>query len=288
MPQHTDPQSFGLDPTDCDTFRRNGILHPIDAIPQDEATALRARIEALENRKHGRLSGLVRAKPHLLLPFLWDIVHDPRIVDKIASLLGPDIFCIGSSVIDKPAGSDGYVAWHQDATFWGLNEAAGATAWLALSPANAASGGMQAIPGTHFRQLRHLDTGDAQNMLGAREAVEEQVDLSQAVWMALNTGQMSLHHPHVLHGSGHNTSDDRRLGFVIRYIPARVRQEGGTATLVRGSNLAQMSLEVAPEGEMHPAAMARHADIIRRGGNVIRRAKQHHLAGADGQQDGQT
>lgn len=274
-----------LDPAAAAAFRRDGVLCPVAVMPEAEAAALRRRVEVLEARSHGRLSGLVRAKPHLLVPFLWDIVHDPRIVDPLASLLGPDLLCIGSSLIDKSAGSDGYVAWHQDATFWGLSEAEGATAWLALSPATEQAGCMQAIPGSHARQLEHLDTGDALNMLGAREAVRREIDGAAAIALSLRPGQMSLHHPLVLHGSGRNATDDRRLGFVIRYVPARIRQEGGTVTLVRGRNRAEMPLEVAPEGEMHPAALARHADIIRRAGGVIRRAKEAHLSAAARQRE---
>lgn len=286
MTQTTSPPRHALDPSDCAAYRRDGLLCPVTVMPEPEAAALRSRIEALEARSHGRLSGLVRVKPHLLVPFLWDVVHDPRILDPVASLLGPDLYCIGSSMIDKPAGSEGYVAWHQDATFWGLSEAEGATAWLALSPATPESGCMQAVPGTHARQMDHLDTGDARNMLGAREAVQHEIDTSAAVHMALRPGQMSLHHPLVLHGSGRNAAADRRLGFVIRFVPAHIRQEGGTVTLVRGRNLSQMPLEIAPEGEIHPAALDRHADIVRRAGGVIRRAKQAHLAGTDKGQEG--
>lgn len=271
---------YGLDPITCSDFKRDGVLCPIDVMPEDEASTVRARIEVLEARSHGRLSGLARVKPHLLMPFLWDVVHDPRIVDPVTSLLGPDIYCIGSSIIDKPAGSDSYVAWHQDATFWGLSAAEGATAWLALSAANSESGCMEAIPGTHTLQMEHLDTGDARNMLGAREAVRQEIDRSSARALVLQPGQMSLHHPLILHGSGRNVAADRRLGFVIRYVPACIRQEGATVTLVRGRNLSDMPLEVAPEDEMGPAALSRHADIIRCAGGVIRRAKEAHLAAA--------
>lgn len=267
-------------------FRRDGVLCPVDVMPEAEALALRRRVEALEAQSHGRLSGLVRVKPHLLIPFLWDLVHDPRIVDRVSSLLGPDLYCMGSSMIDKPAQSDGYVAWHQDATFWGLSESEGATAWLALSEASKSSGCMEALPGTHTRQLQHLDTGDARNMLGAREAVHHEIDAASARALELRPGQMSLHHPLVLHGSGRNDSADRRLGFVIRYVPAHIQQPGGTVTLVRGRNLAEMPLEIPPESEMHPDALARHADIIRRAGGVIRRAKAAHLAAAGHPQDG--
>lgn len=281
QPLSLDPPSpHALDAASRAAFLRDGALAPIDVMPDAEAAALRARIEAVEAASHGRLSSLVRAKPHLLLTVLWDLVHDRRIVDAVESLLGPDILCIGSSMIDKPAGSDGYVAWHQDATFWGLSRAEGATAWLALSPASRRSGCMEVVPGTHARQLAHVDTGDALNMLGAREAVGQEVDLSATRALVLKPGQMSLHHPLVLHGSGPNAAAERRLGFVIRYVPASIRQEGATATLVRGRNLSGMELEVAPEADLDPAARARHADAIRRGAGVIRREKAAHLTTA--------
>jgi ectoine hydroxylase-related dioxygenase (phytanoyl-CoA dioxygenase family) len=271
-----------LEAAAVDSFRRDGAVAPITVMDETEAAGLRRRLEAVEARSHGRLSGLARSKPHLLLPFLWDVVLDPRILDPVESLLGPDLLCIGSSVIDKPPGSDGYVAWHQDATFWGLSEAEGATAWLALSPATRESGCMEVLPGTHARQLAHLDTGDALNMLGAREAVKATVDRAAARPLALRPGQMSLHHPLVLHGSGRNTAAERRLGFVIRYVPARVRQDGATATLARGRNLSGMPLERAPESDFDAAALARHPEIIRRAAGVIRRAKAAHLAATGG------
>jgi len=269
--------AHSLDEASIQAFRRDGFCSSISVLSGSEAMGLRAQVEMLEARSHGRLSCLVRAKPHLLIPFLWNVVHDPRIVDKIESLLGPDLYCIGSSTIDKPVGSDGYVAWHQDATFWGLSRTEGATAWLALSSSRPESGCMEVVPGSHTQQLDHLDTEDPLNMLGAREAVCQQVDPSATRPLVLESGQMSVHHPLVLHGSARNRTGDRRLGFVIRYVPASVRQAGGTVTLVRGRNLSQMPLEVAPEGELHPAALARHGAIIRRCSAVIRRAKQAHL-----------
>ena len=43
--------------------------------------------------------------------------------------------------------------------------------------------------------------------------------------VVLEAGQMSLHHPTVVHGSGLNKSNDRRIGFVIQsYIGSDVDQ----------------------------------------------------------------
>ena len=41
----------------------------------------------------------------------------------------------------------------------------------------------------------------------------------------LKAGQISLHHPTIVHGSGLNQSNDRRIGFVIQsYIGTNVNQ----------------------------------------------------------------
>ncbi|CAN0588814.1 unnamed protein product, partial [Ectocarpus sp. 12 AP-2014] len=147
---HSNPDialpSHALTSDQRSAYLTDGYLAPVDVMSETEAGSVLADVERIEARNHGRLSGLVRVKPHLLLPFLWDVMHDARIVGAVESLLGPDILCIGASMIDKPAGSDGYVAWHQDATFWGLSSTEGATAWLALTPVTRDSGCMSVVP----------------------------------------------------------------------------------------------------------------------------------------------
>jgi hypothetical protein len=54
----------------------------------------------------------------------------------------------------------------------------------------------------------------------------------------LKAGEMSLHHGHVFHSSEPNTSDDRRIGFAMMFIPAHVESIIGrrSATLVSGAD----------------------------------------------------
>jgi hypothetical protein len=72
----------------------------------------------------------------------------------------------------------------------------------------------------------------------------------------------------IFHGSEPNTADYRRVGFAIRYIPTHVRQVAGpreSATLVRGADRhGYFDLEPAPEADLHPDAVARHAAIVDR------------------------
>lgn len=255
-----------------DRFQRDGILFPVPAIGADEAADCLQRLEAIEQARAGRLPPRLNAKPHLLLPWLWDLVRDPRILDAVESLIGPDLLCWGSSFISKQPGDGRYVSWHQDATYWGLAWPQAVTAWVALTPSHAGNGCVRAIRGTHSRQLEHDDTKDPANLLGRREAVVGGVDERLAVDVALEPGQMSLHDVLLLHGSGHNASSERRVGFAIRYVPGRMEQAAGartTATLVRGRDHGHFELEQPPEGDFHPDALARHATVLRRSMEVI-------------------
>ncbi len=254
-------------------YARDGYLCPIDLLSPDEVTDILNVVR--EDGK--RLSGLTRAKPHLLFPALWDLVHDPRILDQVETLLGPDIFCFGSSTIEKPAKSDNYVAWHQDVTFWGMDSARGATVWIALSPSVPASGCVKVVPGTHHTQMQHRDTKDDLNMLGAREELCDLPGEDQAVALALQPGQMSIHHPLIVHGSDPNTADYDRIGFAIRYFEAASKQDGGSVTLVRGRNLSGMTLEEGPDPTADKPDLMRHAQVLRRSAKVLRRAKEAHL-----------
>ena len=273
--------TYPLSAEAAEDFERYGFLCPLDVITPSEVARL---LTVIRPDGGGQLGRLARVNPHLLIPELWEIVHDPRILDRVQSLLGPDIYCIGSSTIEKAPGTEDYVAWHQDATFWGMEGVTGATAWLALTPAPLEAGCMQAIAGTHRRQLQHRDTGDSNNMLGLREEVCAPVDAEAATALALEPGQMSLHHPLVLHGSGVNRSGRDRIGFVIRYFSAAVRQKAGSVTLVRGRNLSEMPLETGPFDGTAEDRLRAHARMTALRLRAFQAEKDAHLA----QQEGET
>jgi hypothetical protein len=92
------------------------------------------------------------------------------------------------------------------------------------------------------------------------------VDAAQAATLTLKAGEMSLHHVRLIHGSEPNPSDQRRIGFAIRYLPTYVRQVAGSydwATLVRGvDHYGNFELEQRPESDMSESAQAYHAAVV--------------------------
>lgn len=260
--------SRGLSREQVGRYQQDGILFPLDVMSAEEAAGMLQRLEANEAAHGGRLSGRIGQKPHLLYPWMDQVVRHPAILDAVEAVLGPNLFCWGSQFFAKNARDPGYVSWHQDGTYWGLSSPDVMTAWVALTPSVPQNGCMRVIPGTHKQQVPHEDRFAETNLLSRGQEIAVEVDISQAVDVTLLPGQMSLHHVLIFHGSEPNASDVRRVGFAIRYVPTHVSQKSGireSALLVRGQDeFGNFDHEISPEAEMHPDAVARHKQVIDR------------------------
>ena len=140
-----------------DQYRQDGYLFPLDILTQDEAAGYRQKIENLEaEHANGSLPRPIgryfRSNAHCVVPVLAELATSPAILDRVESLIGPDILIWGCELFIKEAQTDKIVSWHQDMTYWGLGEEASGdtehlvSAWLALSPATVESGCMRLSP----------------------------------------------------------------------------------------------------------------------------------------------
>lgn len=247
-----------------EAFHRDGFVSPVDVFTEDEAQQLRKELEAAEAKWPEAFTGSERNNTHLTLTCLDRIVHNDTLLDAIEDLIGPNILNYGTVLFIKEPGDPGFVSWHQDARYMGLEPHVGITAWLALSPSNAKSGCMQMIPGSHHEIREHNDTFGEQNILTRGQNIED-VDEARAVPLTLRPGQMSIHSARVIHASQPNNSTDRRIGFVIQpYMPPHVRQtiKQSAVQLVRGTDTrGNFSLIGRPERDMDPEFLAAKAEI---------------------------
>ena len=260
-------------PEEIKRFEGDGVVFPLRVFGADEIGGHYEALKALEQARAGRLPPLLNFKPYLLIPWLWEMIHDARILNAVEPLIGPDILCWEASFFNKEPDDAAFVSWHQDATYWGLSENVGVTAWIAFTPSTHENGCMRVIKGSHTQAFAHATGDDTTNMLPFREQVKSAVDESQAIDVVLAPGEMSLHHPMVVHGSAPNASLDRRLGLAIRYISAGVRQQGdmrGSAVLVRGQDRGHFDLEQRPSGTFDAQDRARHAALFRRWMEIVK------------------
>ncbi|MBL8702951.1 MAG: phytanoyl-CoA dioxygenase family protein [Alphaproteobacteria bacterium] len=242
-------------------YRRDGYVHPLPCLTTAEAKRYRDGLEAWERESGEQATLIIRNKGHLKLRMLYDLVHDPRILDAIESVIGPDILCWSSSLFVKEPHDPAFVAWHQDSYYWGLEPDDVVSAWVAFAPSTLANGAMQVIPGSHTApQFPHRKSAEGSgNMLFTHEEIAVDVDEGQGVSLLLGEGEMSLHHVKIVHGSPPNRSDARRYGYAIRYVAPHVRQRGDMpyATLVRGrDDHGFFKRDPVPTRDFDPAVLA--------------------------------
>jgi non-heme Fe2+,alpha-ketoglutarate-dependent halogenase len=257
-----------LTPQQVRDFDRDGCVFPLRVLDAQEAAHYRRCLEKHEALEGKPLQGNWRHKTHLLFTWADELVHHPEIVDAVTDVLGPDLLCWTTNFFIKEASHPGFVSWHQDSTYWGLEPADVVTAWVAFTDATPENGYMQFIPGTHkIEQLPHLDTFHRDNLLSRGQEIAVEVDTAKAVGIDLRAGEMSLHHIKLVHGSEPNRSADRRIGFAIRYIPTHARQTKirDSATLVRGvDRFHHFDHEPRPGADLDGAARAAHAEAVER------------------------
>src|SRR5687768_6973308 len=216
-------------------YAKDGYFFPYDAISETEAAALLADLEAAEAEVAGdraRLSHL-RSYPSQLLPSFAALIRNPRLIEGVSQLVGPDLLVWSCGFFIKEPGSKSYVSWHQDLNYWGLDGDDEVTAWLALTPATVETGCMRFVPGSHRRKdVPHNDSFAPDNLLSRGQEIAVEVDEASAVDVVLRPGQVSFHHGHMFHASGPNTTQARRVGLAIRFVAPSMQQVSGEKLLV--------------------------------------------------------
>lgn len=280
-----------LSPDLAHQYQADGYLFPLPALSPEKAAAARAELEAIEaqwldNGLPLPLNTYKRVNAHVVMPMAADIARDPGILDVIEGILGPDILVYAAEFFIKEARTTQIVSMHQDLTYWGLGATQGlVTAWIALSPSTPASGCMDFVRASHKNPiLPHEDTFDENNLLSRGQEIRVDVAEADKVAIEIHPGQMSLHHGLTIHGSGPNTSDDRRIALVVRYCTPDVAQEVGDtdyAMPARGTDTVGNFIHVpAPEADFTPESLVLYDEIRAAQAKVMMRGTTSAGAGA--------
>lgn len=148
-----------------------------------------------------------------------DIIFDPSFIGAATLLLGGPIRLWHDQVFVKPALDGAVVAWHQDYSYWTRTKPVGhLTCWIGLDDSTVENGCVHYVPGSHhWGLLPRTDlAGDMDAVLSVLTA--EQRDAFKPVPIELKAGEVSFHHPMMLHGSYENRSDRPRRAVVINVL----------------------------------------------------------------------
>jgi chlorinating enzyme len=217
-------------------YQRDGFLFPIDVFSAAEVARFRNAFETLiESTRDYSPKRFDRL--HLFFEWAHEVVTHNALLDVVETILGDDILVYGTLVLAKGSRDLRYASWHQDSFYSGLHLTPSTSAWIALTPSHEANGCMRVIPGSHkLGALDHENVSEDPHLLNRRgERIKMSVDESQAVNVVLRPGQMSLHESTIVHGSNPNTSDEPRIGFIIRFVTSRMTNPNLRLLRVRGN-----------------------------------------------------
>jgi non-haem Fe2+, alpha-ketoglutarate-dependent halogenase len=225
-------------------WKHDGFLSPFPLLDAQELEACQQGVERYEKWLSAPINAHPEMKwrtmPYLLMPWAAKLARDPRILDRVEDLLGPDILIFTSTFFIKEPHSPTIAAWHQDSTYYGLEPREEVTVWVALTEASEQAGCMDALSFQGKpRQLSHVSRIVENSVNRAGQVITEPFDDSAPVAMPLKPGWFSMHHGLCPHRSGPNTSSHRRIGLGLNYIPAHARPSGSfrqAALLVRGTD----------------------------------------------------
>jgi non-heme Fe2+,alpha-ketoglutarate-dependent halogenase len=276
MQQETKTRQFGLTPEELRKFQERGFYGPFKVYePEDVSRTWRRERLALMDRTHAVYqeeaaqsgnTNISNYDRHLDSEFLADHICRPEIVDRVASVLGPDVLCWRTEFFPKYPGDEG-TDWHQADTFanasgspqivWpgeGVHFGGTLTVWTAFTPARLDTGCMQFIPGTHESMFydetkkMHYDPEriNKESKSGVRRGFfgydyrelqideEFEPDESKAVPMVMEPGEAIMFWSTLMHASMPHAgnTDEMRMAFATRYIPTSVHVYPDTTEIV--------------------------------------------------------
>src|SRR5260370_5784663 len=139
---------------------------------------------------------------------LQDFISQPRLVDFLKQVIGPDFWARWDRAVFKGPGS-GEFPWHQDNAY-NLLKDQHFQLWIALSKMNHERGGLWLLPGSHKNGLLPHKT------VGTHMAYDGPTD--KAVCLEAEVGDVVLFSSLMLHYTSPNASVYDRWAYVVEYM----------------------------------------------------------------------
>jgi phytanoyl-CoA hydroxylase len=167
-------------------------------------------------------------------PVLFEYPRDPRVLERVRSVIGPDVMTITTNVIHKPPFVDARHPLHQDQYYFPLQPADQIIGtWTAMEPATRENGCLSVIPRTHLRPLVKHVLPDWEYVNAHFYGVDE-VNLDAREHVELEPGDCVFFHPHLFHGSGRNRTTGFRRAIVTHFASTHCERRPGPDFPARG------------------------------------------------------
>jgi len=138
---------------------------------------------------------------------IQDFISQPRIVDLLVPIIGPDFWVRWDQAVAKMPGA-GDFGWHQDNGYSKLHDAH-YQLWIALTDMTPENGGLWIQPGSHKRFLPHKTADNHTVYDGTPES---------PVFIDAKAGDIVLFSSYLLHATKPNITQETRWAYVIEYM----------------------------------------------------------------------
>ena len=146
-------------------YDEKGYIAPIDVLSRQEANEIRQEIDTIEKKWPNALEGIGRNYVHLISPVFNKVCLNNKILDAVESIIGKNILICGTTLFIKNSNEKGFVSFHQDAKYIGLEPHNWVTAWIAVTDSNEENGCMRMWSGSHKENLKnHEQKFELQNL----------------------------------------------------------------------------------------------------------------------------
>jgi len=195
-----------------ETYRKNGWVGPIEVVSRNQAASYKKNVlKAMADLN--LMSSDYRCKSNVLFPWVDEISRHPRLVECISQLIGPNYHCWDTLFWIKQPDDGRDVSFHQDATYWNFDKKhLGVTAWFAFDDATPEQGSIEYVNGSHAGQMRHKDVRTDTNLLMRGQTVDTDVPHDRVI-TTVPAGNVLIHSPFVIHGSGPNRGTMSRIAM---------------------------------------------------------------------------
>jgi hypothetical protein len=224
---------FALSEPEVEQYHRDGVLGPYALLSEAEMEVARRVVdrEIIAPAEHDD-PNLHYHDRHLDHRTVCRICRRPELIDRVASLLGPDLmiwrsnFQVKLPAVQASGDAARYaeVPWHQDGAYFGLQPLVLVSAWIAITEATEENGCMQVVAGSHTQTFQH--DHDPERRAFGRSVPEQAIDTTAVRTLALRPGEFVLFNENTLHGSGPNRTSEPRVGFTPRISVPFVRVTG--------------------------------------------------------------
>ena len=242
MNKDTAEVSFSLSPEEIEQFRTQGYVGPFTAFTPHEMEQFRKTVSERVLPTPTPYCPFGLRVRHLDSKAVYAMCSAPAIVERMASLYGPDLVLWNSNLFNKPPArpeQQEEYPWHQDHYNWNMEPILNISAWLAITPATLENGCVEIIPGSH-RQIipPAVDTDPAKSLrFGGIASDPDYVDETSKLAMVLEPGQFFLFNERLLHHSNPNRTTEHRLGLAVRVtVPIAKVSEPFPCVMLRGED----------------------------------------------------